>query len=413
MSARAVTLWFLDTPDAIGALRAGPVNDIPAAQRLASSIYGDSVLVPAVDTNLAAAMEAGDPHVYAADFGGLSVISCSLFTTGRPSTLTRTIASIKQSPAATLLYADPETATGTFARWEDGELKRAFSANPVDIGEDVGLPYPFERPFWAGEHPLRYAPGVAPDPLALPFHPQQLAEQSNREWLGFRFTRPLGEFDLDPADIPVTGFAIRPADYEPTAADEERYREASQEAAAQQAARRQAAAEAHHATPHEGSAAQGSAPDGSAQYGSAQQHPSQQYPADRYPSGQNEPGQDEPGHDESGRYQPGQDEPGQYEPEQYEPGQYPAEQYPAEQYPSEQYSPGQYPSGQQTPGRYPPEQGYPAQHPGGGGHPGEVDPGVNPDVVDTGEIRTDESTRTEQRKRGRLARYFGFGGSDR
>lgn len=224
MSARAVSVWFLDTDDPIAAVRSGLTNNVDAAQRLASSIYGEHVLVPVVETNLDAAMNSGDPHVYAGSFGPLSVVTCSLFATARPSTLTRTIASISPSPVATLLYTDPETATGTFARWEDGEVRRAFSATPVDIVEDLGLPFPFERPFWAGEHPLRYAPGAAPDPLALPFHPQQLAEQSNREWLGFRFTRPLADTDADPAHIPVTGFAIHPPDYEPTDADTDRYR---------------------------------------------------------------------------------------------------------------------------------------------------------------------------------------------
>ncbi|GAB90620.1 DUF6928 family protein, partial [Gordonia rhizosphera] len=139
-----------------------------------------------------------------------------------PSALTRTIASIRPSAAATLLHTDPERSLGVFARWENGTLKRAFAAEPVTIIEDEGVPYPFERPFWAGERPLRYAEGVAPEPMALPFHPQEIAEQSNREWLGFRFTRPLADTDLDPTRIPVTAFAIHPADYVP--GDEDRTR---------------------------------------------------------------------------------------------------------------------------------------------------------------------------------------------
>ncbi|MGW0037725.1 DUF6928 family protein [Gordonia sp. NPDC003376] len=230
MSARAVTLWFIDTDDPVGSLRAGVEHDVTAAQRLAASIYGDSVLLPMVDTTLAGAMDANDAHVYAGYYGRLCVVSCSLFATVRPAELTRTVSSIRQSAAATLLHTDPESGIGAFARWEDGELKRSFSATPVDIFDDQGLPYPFERPFWAGERPLHYAAGVSPDPLALPFHPQQLAEESNRAWLGFRFTRPLAATDVDPATIPVTGYAIHPADYVPTAEDDDRYRAASRAA---------------------------------------------------------------------------------------------------------------------------------------------------------------------------------------
>lgn len=227
MSARAVTLWFIDTVDPAGLLARGVANDATAAGRLAAAIYGDSVLLPVIDTDLGTAMNADDSHVYAGHYGPLSVLSCSLFATNRPAGLSRTVSTISPSAAATLLFTDPASGTGSFARWENGTLKRAFSATPVDIFEDQGLPYPFERPFWAGEHPLNYAPGVAPDPLALPFHPQQLAEESNRAWLGFRFTHPLLPTDVDPATIPVTGYAIHPADYVPTPDDLDRYHAAS------------------------------------------------------------------------------------------------------------------------------------------------------------------------------------------
>lgn len=228
MSERAVTLWFIDTDDPAAMIRAGLTNDVTAAGRLASAIFGDSVLLPVVDTDLASAMVTHDSHVYAGFYGSLSVVSCSLFATQRPADLTRTVAGISSSAAATLLYTDPETGTGTFARWANGELRRSFSATPVDLFDDQGLPEPFERPFWAGEHPLRYAPGTAPDPLALPFHPQQMAEDANRAWLGFRFTHPLAPADADPARIPVTGFAIHPAGYEPTPDDVARYHSPAQ-----------------------------------------------------------------------------------------------------------------------------------------------------------------------------------------
>ncbi|MED5800014.1 hypothetical protein VX037_03095 [Gordonia sp. Z-3] len=223
MSARAVTLWFIDSDDPIAQLSADPLNDVVAAQKLAATIYGDRVLVPVADTDLATAAAAADAHVYAGWYGRLSVLCCSLFDTTEPSTLTRTLASIRPSSAATLLVTDPDRSAGAFARWEHGELRRSFAADPVTIFEDSGLPYPFERPFWAGEHPLRYAPGVPAEPLALPFHPQELAEQANREWLGFRFTTPLADTDLDPTRIPVTAFAIHPADYVPAEEDWARY----------------------------------------------------------------------------------------------------------------------------------------------------------------------------------------------
>ena len=201
MSARAVTLWFIDTDrpaDALAEQSADPgfANDVGHAHELAARIFGDSVLVPLVDTDLATAAAADDSHVYAGQYGYLAVVSCSLFATRRPSTLTRTIASIRPSAAATLLWTEPDEALGVFARWESGELRRSFAADPVTIHENEGLPCIFEKPFWAGEKPLQYIEGVPAEPMALPFHPAELAEEANREWLGFRFTPPTGENDL-------------------------------------------------------------------------------------------------------------------------------------------------------------------------------------------------------------------------
>ena len=216
MSNRALTLWLIDDDDPIGLLRGPLHNDVARARELAARIYGDAVLVPVAATDLAHAMTGNDSHAYVGAFGSASVISSPLFASRRPSTLTKTVASVAPVKVATLLHTEPVEALGVFARWEGGELRRSFAANPIDIYEDSGLPFVFESPFWGGEHPLVYAEGVAPQPLALPFHPAQLAEQANREWLGFRFTPPTLGGDIDPSRVPVTAFAIHPAGYEPT-----------------------------------------------------------------------------------------------------------------------------------------------------------------------------------------------------
>lgn len=222
MSARATTVWFIDTPDATVRIREGLINSPDDAGRLIQPIYADNVLVPVIETNLATAAATTtepDPIVYVGSYGGLAVMVCPLFATDRPDTLTKTIMTVRNSHVVTLLHTDPETALGCFARWEAGVLRRSFSADPVDIHQDEGIPFVFERPFWAGEYPIYYAPGTQPELMALPFHPQELAEQANRDWLGFRFTHPLADTDIDPVTIPVTGFRVHPAGYVPTEAD--------------------------------------------------------------------------------------------------------------------------------------------------------------------------------------------------
>lgn len=223
MSNRALTLWLIDDDDPIGLLRGPLHNNVERARELAARIYGDAVLVPVAATNLAAAMTGNDSHAYVGAFGSASVISSPLFASRRPSTLTKTVASVAPVKVATLLHTEPAEAVGVFARWEGGELRRSFASDPIDIYEDSGLPFVFESPFWGGEHPLRYAEGVAPQPLALPFHPAELAEQANREWLGFRFTPPALDGDVDPTRIPVTAFAIHPAGYQPTGDEAQQY----------------------------------------------------------------------------------------------------------------------------------------------------------------------------------------------
>lgn len=223
MSARATAVWFIDTPDATVRIRQGLVNNADDAGALVAPIYDDKVLVPAVETDLATAAELAesdpDSMVYVGSYGGLAVVMSSRFATARPSTLTCTISAMRRSSVVTLLHTDPDTALGCFARWENGTLRRSFAADPVDIHQDEGIPFVFERPFWAGECPIYYAPGTQPELMALPFHPQELAEQANRDWLGFRFTHPLADTDSDPESIPVVGFRIHPAGYVPTEDD--------------------------------------------------------------------------------------------------------------------------------------------------------------------------------------------------
>ena len=49
-----------------------------------------------------------------------------------------------------------------FAVWEDGVLVRSLSLSPDDgIAENIGTPYEFELPYWAGEHPVEPEPGWA------------------------------------------------------------------------------------------------------------------------------------------------------------------------------------------------------------------------------------------------------------
>ncbi|GAA2626053.1 DUF6928 family protein [Paractinoplanes durhamensis] len=96
----------------------------------------------------------------------------------------------------------------TFAVWEDGQLIRSLSVSPdTGIVEDIGEPYPFERPYWAGEHPVT---PMSPDqgPYPLPFHPLDLGEEALRALFGFVIEGRREPDDIDADTIPLYGFSV-------------------------------------------------------------------------------------------------------------------------------------------------------------------------------------------------------------
>jgi hypothetical protein len=96
----------------------------------------------------------------------------------------------------------------TFAVWEDGRLIRSLSVSPdTGIEEDLGERYPFELPFWAGEHPVTpMFPGQGPYPL--PFHPLELGEEALRALFGFVIEGYPQPGDADADTIPMAGFRV-------------------------------------------------------------------------------------------------------------------------------------------------------------------------------------------------------------
>lgn len=214
-------LWFVNSSDPAAQIRQGLQHDPASAGALAAALVPDLTTVPIGETTLAAAANPEADQIFVGVYGSLSVVTSPVLAASKPSTVPESWIAALPAELTILLHTEPEASLGAFARWEAGELRRSFSANPVDILENIGLPFVFEGSFWAGDHPLVYAEGAQPDPQALPFHPQEFAEQAIREWLGFRFTTPLESTDTDPATITVSGFAIRPKGYEPTEADVE------------------------------------------------------------------------------------------------------------------------------------------------------------------------------------------------
>lgn len=84
---------------------------------------------------------------------------------------------------------------GGYAHWINGKLTRAFSATRRQLIEDLGVPQPFEAPFWAGEK------ATALGGIALPFIPSELGTGAAEARLGI----PLNEAG---PDVRVAAFAV-------------------------------------------------------------------------------------------------------------------------------------------------------------------------------------------------------------
>lgn len=226
MLSKISSVWYVDTPDPLAVLGADPDPDPDAAYALARQLHPDLEVEPTVSATLGEATGPRPDELFIGCYPGLNLL-CSAYAarvhpTEIPDLLVRPLA----EEHTYLVSFDLEYGWGSFAHWERGELRRAFSSTRLNILQDQGLPHIWERPHWAGEHPIRWRLGELPDPLVLPFDPPGFADTANYEWLGFRYfptasaaPEQSGEWDSDtdrptvtPGDIRVCGFRLHPKD---------------------------------------------------------------------------------------------------------------------------------------------------------------------------------------------------------
>lgn len=200
----ASTLWYVDADDPAAAVRDATL-DPDAAHALALALHPGLEATPIGVETLSEATTLTEGEVVVGCYPGVSVVRTAEVLPPVPSSLVEHWIHPTGCRHTYLSSSSPVTKAGSwgaFAHWDGDKLERSFSATPVHIVENLGLPQVWERPYWAGEHPVQPPLDVLPDPQTLPFNPGEFAEAAPRAWLGS---------DLDPASISVCRFAVHPA----------------------------------------------------------------------------------------------------------------------------------------------------------------------------------------------------------
>lgn len=194
MSEKPVTLWFVSASDPASVLSAEPRADRGFGRKYLAQLNPSWPVTPIGQFPFNRSAPASRGEFYIAAFPGVALVHTLVADASR---LSRLDPALLSSIPARDVYAISagEDDFGAFAHWHRGELQRSLGARREELFEDIGLPEPFEGPYWAGER------AAQPGGIALPFVPADLAREAQRSWLGV---------DVSPEgpDIQVAGFAI-------------------------------------------------------------------------------------------------------------------------------------------------------------------------------------------------------------
>lgn len=195
-----VTLWFVTAADPARVIAAEPKADRGFGLKYLAQLNPAWPITPIGEFPLNRSAQASPGEFYVAGFPGVTVVQTVVEDTPALSELNPRL--LDSVPAADV-YAfgvNPQTGYGALAHWRGGLLKRSLCAERTRTYEDIGLPEPFEAPYWAGEK-AESAGGIS-----LPFRPVDLVAEAQRSWVGV-------EISPDGPDLHVVAYAVdgRPA----------------------------------------------------------------------------------------------------------------------------------------------------------------------------------------------------------
>ena len=182
------------------ALKGAPQLDRDRTLKLATKLFPKDKLELIGDGDLSYTCPPDD-ELHIACFPGVSILAAKEFGIDHPSRLPDPFIS-EGTHGAIYLHAMHSVVDWlAFALWMNGRLVRSLSLSPDSgILEDIGPRFPFEEPFWSGQHP---ATEGEEDAYPLPFHPLEMGEVALKNFFGYQLEGFMDPAPLQPESIPL------------------------------------------------------------------------------------------------------------------------------------------------------------------------------------------------------------------
>jgi hypothetical protein len=184
-------------------LRSRPQLDRAATLKLASTLFPKDKLEPIGDGDLSWTCPP-DNEVHIGCFPGVSIVAAKEFGIDYPSKLPKPF--IIAGGSRTIYLHAMHSVVDWFAcaQWNNGTLVRSLSLSP-DSGvlEDIGTRFPFEEPYWSGQHS---ATDDEDDEYPFPFDPLELGEAALKDFFGYQLEGFVHPALLEPESVPLVKY---------------------------------------------------------------------------------------------------------------------------------------------------------------------------------------------------------------
>lgn len=199
-----VKFWFIvySDGDARDHLKTLPKPDVAASKALAEELFGREM----VDQGTTS-FESSDPRgkdILVGVYPGVTIIAAEAFGIDALSTTDVRFLNYGSDRRVTIHAQHSVVDWTAFAWWEQGSLKRAFSASPDSgIIEDIGERLPFEDAFWTPSEE------IYDSEAEFPFgHPLELGEDALLHFLGTQYEGHPDNWDWDFCELTIAAFKM-------------------------------------------------------------------------------------------------------------------------------------------------------------------------------------------------------------